>query len=132
MPNSGHHLQSLLDNTSDVTAQIAGNKYTVTNVTADHTIQATFLQNLVLRITGANTETWYTLIQDAFDAALGGDDILTLSSDFNEFLDFDRPVSITLQGGCSPDFDILTGCTTLNGDLTISKGTVVIENLIIK
>jgi hypothetical protein len=55
-----------------------------------------------------------------------------LSSDFIENLEFDHPVSITLQGGCSPDFFNITGCTVLDGDLTISNGTVIIEDLIIK
>jgi ELWxxDGT repeat protein len=33
---NGYHLGSLLDNTADVTAQISGTHYTVTDVTADH------------------------------------------------------------------------------------------------
>ena len=132
-PGSGYHLESLLDNAADVTTQVSGTHYAVTDVTADHTVQATFQQNLtVLRISGTNNETWYTLIQSAYDAASSGDDILALASDFDETLEFDRPVSVALQGGCGPDFYTITGSTVLNGKLTISNGTVIIENFIIK
>ncbi len=131
-PESGFHLESLLDDTADVTAQVSGTKYTITNVTADHTLQATFQQNFVLRLWGTNSETWYTLIQGSFDAATNGDDILSLNSDFAENLNFDQDIAILLQGGWGPDFDFVTGFTTINGNLTISNGTVIIENLIIK
>ena len=132
-PDSGYHLESLFDNAADVTAQVSGTHYTVTNVTTGHTLHATFQPDLtVLRLYGTNNEAWYPLIQDAYDAASSGDDILALSTDFTEDLQFDQPVSIALQGGCSLDFYTITGWTVLNGKLTISDGTVIIENLIIK
>jgi hypothetical protein len=135
-PGSGYYLESLLDNTVDVTAQVSGTSYSVANVTDDHSIQATFQQNLaVLRLWG-NTEPYFTAgylhIQDAYSAASNDDDILTLASDFVEDLNFNLDIAITLQGGWDPDFSSITGWTTLTGNLTISKGAVIAENLILK
>jgi hypothetical protein len=131
-PGSGYHLASLLDNTLDVTTQVSGNLYTVTNVSSDHNIQATFQQNLVLRLWGSSGETWYSDIQSAYNAATSGDAILTLASVFDQELNFNRDVSISLFGGSGPNFDSVTGWTVINGNLTISNGTVIIENLVLK
>ena len=142
LPGSGYHLVSLLDNNVDVTAQVSGTKYAVKNVSANHNLQATFLQNpTVLRVWGDSapySSADYLSIMGAYSAnteeiPITDFDILTLASDFYEELSFDRNVSITLQGGCSQNFDPIEGWwTVLNGKLTISNGTVIIENLIIK
>ncbi|MFZ2199064.1 MAG: chitobiase/beta-hexosaminidase C-terminal domain-containing protein, partial [Thermodesulfovibrionales bacterium] len=131
-PNSGYHLQSLTD-TVDVTAQVSGNVYTVNNVSAGHNIVADFSQNLVLRLWGTDSETWYQTIQNAYNAASSGDDILALSADFTGDLYFNRNnISIALQGGCERDFYVIDGWTVLSGKLTIGNGTVTIEYFIIK
>jgi hypothetical protein len=134
---SGYHLGSLLDNTEDVTAQISGTHYSVTNVTADHNVVATFLQNaVVLRISGdiePYTETWHSGIQDAYNASADADDILTQALDFYENPDFNREnISIVLRGGFDEDFNSVTGVTILHGSLTITLGTVIVDNLIIQ
>ena len=129
---SDYYLESLLDNSADVTAQVSGNRYTVTNVSSDHNIQATFQQDPpVLRLWGSSGESWYTAIQSAYNASSGGDAILTLDSDYYEDLNFSRDVSISLFGGCAPDFNSVTGWTVINGKLTISGGAVIIDKLII-
>jgi hypothetical protein len=132
-PDSGYYLESLFDNTVDVTSLVSNKLYSVGNVIADHTIAAAFHQNSpVLRLWGADGETWYSLIQSAYNAASSGDDILTLNSDFYEELNFNRDVSIRIQGGCNADFNSVTGFSIIHGKLTISNGNVIIENLILQ
>jgi hypothetical protein len=137
-------------NGTDITAVTTGTAYTHTglavatqysyrecaydalnNISAGKTATCT-AGNTVLRVWGTSGETWYSLLQSAYNEAASGDDILALDSDFHEDLNFNRNVSLALQGGYGPDFYNVTGSTVLNGKLTISDGTVIIENLIIK
>ncbi len=133
VPAEGYILEMLSDNSVDVTGLVTGTGYSVTGVSADHTIQAVFQWNpTVLRSSGGVNQTWHTVIQSAYAAAAGGDDILALASNFYEDLNFNRNVSVTLKGGYAADFNSVTGWTVLNGMLTISDGTVIVESLIIQ
>ena len=44
-PDPGYHLVSLTDNGTDVTGSVSNGQYTITNVTEDHTVVATFAIN---------------------------------------------------------------------------------------
>jgi hypothetical protein len=46
-PNTEYHLSLLTDNGVDVTASVVNGTYTITDVTANHTIVATFSVNTV-------------------------------------------------------------------------------------
>ena len=133
---SGYHLQSLIDNTADVTGSVFNDLYSVINVTANHDVTATFQQNtLVLRLSGAvepYSESWYSLIQEAYNASSDTDDILMQAADFYEDLDLDRDISVMLRGGYNADFNSAAGFTTIHGSLTIGRGTVLIDKLIIQ
>ncbi|MBI1920739.1 MAG: VCBS repeat-containing protein [Geobacter sp.] len=59
-PNYGYHLLSLTDNTLDVSSSVSANKYTMTNVTLNHVLTATFVPNiysLVVNKTGLGSIT---------------------------------------------------------------------------
>ncbi len=71
---------------------------------------------------------YYSLLQDAYDAAADDDTIQVISVMFIEDLFIDRNISVTLQGGYSNDFTATTSTTTLLGDMTIDEGTLIIEN----
>ncbi len=74
-----------------------------------------------------------TLIQSAYDQCVDGYiiQVQTLEFPTNDIL-FDRPITITLQGGFDEGFTGNPSFTTINGTLTIQDGKVVIENIIIK
>jgi len=132
----GHHLKSVLDNSSDVTASLLNGVYPVSNVNEDHVIAATTeLNPFVLRLTGnapPYPESWHQLLQEAYDAASNADDILIRTGDLYESLLFDRPISLHIAGGCDVEFKSLTGFTTIHGSVTIAKGLVVIDGIIIE
>ena len=138
VPASGYHLTGLADNLADVTALVSGNVYSVENVTSDHDIRAEFVQNsAVVSLSGAAepyVESWYSSIHDAFAAASADThDILLQTADFYEEPDFDHSdASILLAGGRNADFTAVAGVTVLHGFLTISRGTVTLENLVIQ
>jgi photosystem II stability/assembly factor-like uncharacterized protein len=77
----------------------------------------------------------YTSIQQAYDdwEPGQGDVIQTKAVEFNEDLTFDDPVSITLAGGYDDSYSPGNRTyTTVNGKVTISSGTVTVENIVIQ
>ena len=135
-PAGGYYLASLFDNTVNVTSSVSGNVYSVGNVNANHIVHATFQQNHVVLRLWVDTEPYfsagYSSIQEAYLAAENNDDILSQALQFDGDLDFDRDIFIMITGGFNTDFESFTGFTTIHGTMTISKGTVIIENLILK
>jgi hypothetical protein len=105
----------------------AGNVCTMTMDT-DENVTAVFLvcPDPVLN---SNTSVYYTSLQEAYNEALHGHTIKSQALVFNEVLDFNdvSDKSVTLEGGYNCDYSAITGNTTLNGDMTISNGTTIID-----
>jgi hypothetical protein len=76
--------------------------------------------------------TYYLSIQDAYDSCFNGNIIQIGATEFNEDLYCDKDVSIVLKGGYDFNYAHNSSYTIINGTLTITHGTVKIENLIIK
>ncbi|HDH11382.1 MAG TPA: hypothetical protein ENG83_04150 [Nitrospirae bacterium] len=62
---------------------------------------------------------------------MDGDTIQAQALTFTENLNFNRNISVTLEGGYDCNYSAIIGNTTLNGNMTISNGTITTENLII-
>jgi hypothetical protein len=73
----------------------------------------------------------YARLQDAYDNALGGDTIQALAMDFSESLTLSNNVSVLLEGGFDSGFTSNPDFTTVTS-LTISSGTVTVENVRLK
>jgi photosystem II stability/assembly factor-like uncharacterized protein len=72
-------------------------------------------------------------IQDAYNNAFDGDTIESMALHFEEDLNFGSNISVTLGGGYGAEFRYPPlSATTINGSLTISQGTVTLENIIIR
>jgi hypothetical protein len=127
-PAVGYYLQSLTDNSSDVTNAVSGNSYTISAVAADHAIGATFQLYPVRRISGPATS-YYLTLQEAYELSASGDTILSLSAVFSGPLNLIHERIIALRGGYSSDFASQTGVTTILGTMTISAGTVTADRL---
>jgi parallel beta-helix repeat protein len=105
----------------------AGNVCTMT-MDGDKDVTARFSACMMpIRIDGV-TPVYYPTIQDAVNAAVSGDIIQTQAMVFEESVDMDNDMSVTLQGGYDCGYGAVSGNTILNGDITISDGTVTIEN----
>lgn len=133
-PDTGYYIASV---TVDSVPQSPVSPYIFNNVTATHTITVEFwATDPILRVSSGGVNTWYTLIQGiqtAYnEAASSGDVIKTKAMEFTEVLDFARDVSFSLQGGWGQDFATPSGMTTVNGSMTISNGSVVVANLVIR
>jgi hypothetical protein len=77
---------------------------------------------------------YHSAIQNAYDdSALSDSDVIQCQAlVFNENLQCDMNMSVTLKGGYDPDFTNNLNYTTINGSLTITNGTVIVENIIIQ
>lgn len=68
-------------------------------------------------------------LQSAYNDAGDGMEIRLWATDFNENLNCNRPVFLTLRGGYNGNFADKVGKTALKGTLTIGDGTVIIDGL---
>ena len=71
---------------------------------------------------------YYSSLQDAYDSAGDGETILSQTVIFTEDLLIDLNKSVVLEGGYDCSYTTIIGKTTLNGNMTISDGTLTIEN----
>jgi hypothetical protein len=75
---------------------------------------------------------YYDTIQSACDSAADGNTIRIRSALFNEDIALNRNIRTTLKGGHNCEYNANPGYSAIEGSVAISKGTVTIENLIIK
>ncbi len=79
-------------------------------------------------VSGYNV-TNYSTIQTAYNNAVSGDEIRLWAADFNETLNLNRTITTSIRGGYDGGFADQVGKSSLQGSLTISSGTVVIDGL---
>jgi len=78
-------------------------------------------------IVGSSTS--YSLLQSAYDAAQDTDTIQSREWTFTEDFNVNRSISVTLEGGYDCLHSTNSGMTTIEGDMTVSDGTILnIEN----
>jgi PKD repeat protein len=81
----------------------------------------------------AGTSYYDTSIQNAYNlVTFSGGTIQIRTSEFTENLTLDHLSDIVLRGGYNCDYTSNLGATTVHGTMTISGGTVTIENMILR
>lgn len=78
------------------------------------------------------TGTYYSTLQQAYDAAEPGFSVGAWAITYNENLACGMTKDITLKGGYDQNYASQSGYTVLNGILTIGKGALTIDRLIVK
>ena len=74
----------------------------------------------------------FSTITEGYLAANEYDDIYISADEFFEDLTFDQPKQINLSAGWEDDFHLNSPCTTtIHGTLTITAGTITLDNLVI-
>lgn len=121
-------LNSLSTTGVSVTTLCTGQPGSKPRIQVDAALTALSCQNLPLKI---DTQ-YFDTIQMAYDSAAEENTIQIRSVEFTEDVALDRNITATLKGGYDCDYTANLGYTTVNGLLTISNGTVIIENLVIK
>jgi len=72
---------------------------------------------------------YYSVLQDSFDAAANGSDILNKSGYYQENLTLKHPVSVAWRGGYDGLFSSRSGFTVLQGKLTVTSGKLVVDGI---
>jgi len=75
--------------------------------------------------------TAYQNLQDAYSDTNSGANIKSLAVEFNENLILNRDISISLEGGYAGNYIDNSGVTTVKGSLTIEKGSIAINKVIL-
>lgn len=92
-------------------------------------ISADICANLPVKV----NDVYYANIQAAYnDSRLNGDIIEVQAGSLTEGLVFDQNVSFTLVGGKNCEYTAAASASTVHGMITVSNGTVVVENLVIQ
>jgi hypothetical protein len=89
------------------------------------------IQNPLVKSTSTPSPPTQT-IQYVYDTAVNGDTIKAMALHFNETLTFNAPISVTVQGGYDSAYSSNPSATTINGTITVSNGTVVMDKIIIQ
>jgi len=97
-PNDGWYISEVIVDGVDVGAVTS---YTFNDVTYENTIQAVFIQNGPVE--NARTGQFYQHLQDAYNAAQNGDTILAQSGTLTENFTAGQSMSVTIDGGYTPD-----------------------------
>ena len=109
---------------------LANNICTMT-MDADKSVTANFQScPQPVRIAGT-TPAYYSSLQAAYDAAVDWDTIQTQALSFTEDLNINIDKSVTLEGGYDCNYLTVIGNTTLNGNMTISDGTITTGNFVL-
>lgn len=107
----------------------AGNSCTVV-INAAKSITATFSKHNPVHI--ANGSNYYSSLQSAYRAAGRTSIIQTQEVIITGNLSTSSSKSITLLGGYDATYSGRSGYTFLQGTLTVNKGTLVVDNIVIK
>ena len=113
---------------ADTTGVISESSETDNEYTKTITVFEESCLNLPVRRAGIS----YNALQNAYDAAVDGDTILSQAVVFNENPDFNRNISLTITGGYDCSYSTNNEKSVVNGTITIRSGTVVLENMKIR
>ncbi|ACM19997.1 serine protease, subtilase family, DUF11 domain-containing [Geotalea daltonii FRC-32] len=98
------------------------------NMNGPLTVSAAFTTKPPVALSGA-PENYFTSLSDAYAAAPDGSTIQAKAATFTESLLLQRNVAVTLAGGYDSAYGAVVGMTVVNGDLTISAGSVTVQGL---
>jgi M6 family metalloprotease-like protein len=83
------------------------------------------------RITSA-TPSYYGSLQAAYGAAGGGKTVQSKDRILNEDITINLDKTVTLEGGYDCSYTAVSGVTTIQGNMTVTNGTVVIGDFVIE
>ncbi len=130
LPATGYHLATvMLDGTGQAITDSKNYGVIFPNLTAPHTLSATFAGDLLpVKIGG----TPYSTLRVAYDVAVTGDLLQSQTVLFSGGLLLDRGIAVTIRGGYDAGFVNRTGYTTVQNGLTIVNGRLTVDRLIIR
>ena len=86
----------------------------------------------VRQVWSPTTSAYYSVVQNAYNAAVTGESLLMQAVEFDENLNLSGNLNVHMSGGYNNSFSSVSGQTTIRGSMTISGGTVTIQNIVVK
>jgi len=83
-------------------------------------------------ITNANSSQSYSSLQDAYFGAYNFETLQCENKTINEDIIINRNISLLIEGGYNRDFTSIFGITEITGNVTITDGTVTLNDFIIR
>jgi YD repeat-containing protein len=137
--------QGLIDFGQTVSLQATANEFSLFNgwsgdcngvgdctvvIGGDKEITATFNKDFdhSVRIDGTSTA-YFSTILSGYASAISGDVLKAWGTDFIESPNLNLPKAVTLKGGFNQGYSSNSGKTTLKGSLTITSGSLTVENV---
>lgn len=81
---------------------------------------------------GGGKSPCFGAIQDAIDSAQSFTVVEITQETYYEDVILDDPKVVSLEGGWNTDFTLSSSFTTINGSITITNGTMIIEYIIVR
>ncbi len=75
---------------------------------------------------------YYSTVQSAHNAAVEGEQIKLHYQNINTSLSVSRDVTVTIEGGYDCDYNVTTGMTTINGNISVTTGTLILGGIILQ
>ncbi|MDK9717721.1 MAG: hypothetical protein OEL57_07410 [Trichlorobacter sp.] len=98
---------------------------------ADSSITANYTYDTSHQVKASNGS-YYSSIQAAYNVIADSSIIKLWATTYTESLTCNRPITTTLQGGYDSGYTSIVGEPILNGELTISDGTIIADGLVIR
>lgn len=108
---------------------ITSNKCNLT-MTTDKTVNAAFYLDTAHKARIGASD-YFPTLPAAYNSSVGTI-IQAWGTDFSEILTCDQDKNVTLDGGYNDSYSAKNGFTLLKGPLTVGRGTLTVDNLIIK
>jgi len=100
-------------------------------INADSSITANYSYDTAHQVKSSDGS-YYPSIQAAYNVIADSNVIKLWATTYAESLTCNRPITVTLQGGYDSSYTSIVGEPILNGELTISNGTVIADGLVIR
>jgi hypothetical protein len=81
-----------------------------------------------------STASYFSSHQEALNSLAGGAATVIESSakSASETINFNSNVDVTLKGGYDSSYSVANGSTVLQGSITVTSGSLTLENIVIK
>jgi hypothetical protein len=114
------------------TGACSGTDDCMLTMVSDRNVCANFIKDTEHMTRIGDTSSYFPTLQAAYDSTPSDGIIKAWGTEFTEDLDCDQEKGVTIEGGYDTGYGSNDGTTLLNGTVTVSVGSLVVENLVIR
>ncbi len=114
------------------TGACSGTDDCLLTMVSDRNVIANFSKDMEHMTRIGDTESYFPTLQAAYNSAPSGGTIKAWGTEFVEDLDCDKEKAVTIEGGYDTGYNNNHGFTLLDGTVTVSTGSLIVDNLVIR